>query len=119
MIDTGSPKTIISAGDAIKLNIPFTNLQSTAPLTGLGKGRTPMLLMNNFMFSIRDSDGKPNNFDMPFLVADVPRIRNEGQEKLINATRIPTLIGMDFLELNGFDLFVSINKNVAYLEKSE
>ena len=118
VIDTGSPKTIISAGDAIKLSIPFTNLQSTTPLTGLGKGRTPMLLINKFAFSIRDSDGKPNNFDMPFLVADVPRIRNEGQEKLNNATRIPTLIGMDFLELNDFDLFVSLNKNVAYLEKT-
>ena len=56
---------------------------------------------------------------MPLLVADVPRIRKEGQEKLNNATRIPTLIGMDFLELNGFDLFVSVNKDLAYLEKSE
>src|SRR3989344_1936628 len=119
VIDTGSPKTIISAGDAIKLNIPFTNLQSTAPLTGLGKGRTPMLLMNNFMFSIRNTDGKPTSLTVPLLVADVPRIRNEGQEKLNNATRIPTLIGMDFLELNGFDLFVSVNKDLAYLEKSE
>ena len=119
VIDTGSPKTIISAGDAIKLNIPFTNLQSTTPLTGLGKGRTPMLLINKFTFSIRESDGKPSNFDMQILVADVPRIRNEGQEKLNNAARIPTLVGMDFLELNNFDLFVSLNKNIAYLEKIE
>lgn len=119
VIDTGSPKTIISAGDAIKLNMPFTNLQSTTPLTELGKGRTPMLLINKFAFSIRYLDGKPNNFDMPFLVADVPRLRNEGQEKLNNATRIPTLLGMDFLEFNNFNLFVSLNKNVAYLEKSE
>ncbi len=118
VIDTGSPKTIISAGDAIKLNIPFTNLESTIPLTGLGKGRTPMLIMNKFMFSIRDSDGNPNNFEKPFLVADVPKLRKEGQEKLNNATRIPTLIGMDFLEFNGFDLFVSVNKNIAYLEKT-
>ena len=119
VIDTGSPKTIISAGDSIKLNIPFTSLQSTTPLTGLGKGRTPMLLINKFTFLLRDSEGKSNSFSMPLLVADVPRIRNEGQEKLNNATRIPTLIGMDFLELNGFDLFVSVNKDLAYLEKSE
>ena len=107
VIDTGAPKTILSAGDAIRLNIPFTNFEGTTPLTGLGKGRTPVLLINKFTFSLRNSDGKPNNILMPVLVADVPRIRNEGQEKLNNATRIPTLIGMDFLELNNFDLFVS------------
>ena len=56
---------------------------------------------------------------MPILIADVPRIRNEGQEKLNNATRIPTLIGMDFLENNNFDLFIGLNKNIAYLEKVE
>ena len=119
VIDTGAPKTILSAGDAIRLNIPFTNFESTTPLTGLGKGRTPVLVINKFTFSLRNSDGKPNNILMPVLVADVPRIRNEGQEKLNNATRIPTLIGMDFLELNNFDLFVSLNKNVAYLEKTD
>ena len=119
VIDTGAPKTILSAGDAIRLNIPFTNFESTTPLTGLGKGRTPVLVINKFTFSLRNSDGKPNNILMPVLVADVPRIRNEGQEKLNNATRIPTLIGMDFLELNNFDLFVSLNKNIAYLEKTD
>ena len=117
IIDTGSPKTILSAGDAIRLNIPFTNFESAAPLTGLGKGKTPVLLINKFTFSLRDSDGRPSNFLMPILAADVPKIRNEGQEKLNNATRAPTLIGMDFLELNNFDLFIGLNKNVAYLER--
>jgi len=117
IIDTGSPKTILSAGDAIRLNIPFTNFESAAPLTGLGKGKTPVLLINKFTFSLRDSDGRPSNFLMPILAADVPKIRNEGQEKLNNATRVPTLIGMDFLELNNFDLFIGLNKNVAYLER--
>lgn len=119
VIDTGAPKTILSAGDAIRLNIPFTNFESTTPLTGLGKGRTPVLSVNKFTFSLRDSDGKPDNLSMPILVADVPRIRKEGQEKLNNAARIPTLIGMDFLENNNLDLFISVNKNIAYLEKSE
>ena len=119
VIDTGAPKTILSAGDAIRLNIPFTRFESTTPLTGLGKGRTPVLLVSKFTFSLRDSEGKPNNFSMPILVTDVPRIRNEGQERLNNATRVPTLIGMDFLETNSLDLFVSVNKNIAYLEKSE
>ena len=119
IIDTGSPRTILSAGDALRLNIPFTNFESSTPLAGLGKGKTPVLLINKFTFSLRDSEEKTNNFTMPLLVADVPRIKKEGQDKLNNAARIPTLIGMDFLELNSFDLFVSLNKNSAYLEKSE
>ena len=117
LIDTGAPKTVLSAADAIRLNIPFTNFENTTPLTGLGKGRTPVLLIKKFTFSLRDSDGKPNNFSMPVLAADVPKIKSEGVEKLDNATRIPTLIGMDFLELNNFDFFVSLNKKIAYLEK--
>jgi len=117
VIDTGAPKTILSAGDAIRLNIPFTKFESATPLTGLGKGRTPVLLISNFTFSLKNSEGKLNNFSMPVLVADIPRIKNEGQEKLDNAARIPTLIGMDFLENNDLDLFVSIKKNTAYLER--
>lgn len=117
VIDTGAPKTILSASDAIRLNIPFTNFDSTTPLTGLGKGKTPVLLINKFTFSLRDSEGKPNNFSMPILVADVPRIRKEGDEKLNNAARIPTLIGIDFLENLNLDLFISIKNNIAYLEK--
>ncbi|MBS3100388.1 hypothetical protein J4463_04215 [Candidatus Pacearchaeota archaeon] len=119
VIDTGAPKTILSAGDAIRLNIPFTNFESATPLTGLGKGKTPVLLIKDFTFSLHNSDEKLSNLSMPILIADVPRIRNEGQEKLNNATRIPTLIGMDFLENNNFDLFIGLNKNIAYLEKVE
>lgn len=119
VIDTGAPKTILSAGDAIRLNIPFKNFDSATPLIGLGKGRTPVLLINKFSFSLRDSEGKPNKFSMSILVADVPRIRKEGQEKLNNATRIPTLIGIDFLQHNNFSLFVDVNKDVAYLERTD
>ncbi len=119
VIDTGAPKTILSAGDAIRLNIPFNNFESTTPLIGLGKGRTPVLLINKFSFSLKDSEGKPNRLSMPVLVVDVPRIRKEGLEKLNNATRIPTLIGIDFLQHNDFSLFVDVNKDVAYLEKRD
>ena len=117
IIDTGAPKTIPSARDAVKLNIPFTNFESATPLTGLGKGKTPVLLINNFIFSLRDSKGNPNSFSMTILVVDVPRIRKESQEALNNAATIPTLIGLDFLENNNLDLFISTNKNTAYLEK--
>ena len=119
VIDTGAPKTILSAGDAIRLNIPFKNFESTTPLTGLGKGRTPVLLINKFSFSLRNSEGQPNKFSMPILVADVPRIRKEGKDKLNNAARIPTLIGVDFLEINNLSLFIDLNKNIAYLEKDD
>jgi len=70
VIDTGAPKTILSAGDAIRLNIPFTSFDSSTPLTGIGKGRTPALLINKFTFSLRNSEEKPANFTMPILVAD-------------------------------------------------
>lgn len=116
VIDTGAPKTILSAGDAIRLNVPFSKFQSTAPLIGLGRGTTPVLLINNFPFSLHSNEEESKKFSMPILVVDVPKIRNMSKDFLNNATRIPTLIGIDFLEHTKLKLFIDIKNNIAHLE---
>ena len=116
VIDTGAPKTIISASDAQRLKIPFTNLESTSPVIGLGKSSTPVLSIKSFLIAIKSEDGKLNRLDISAIVTDVPTLKKFGQNILEHAFMIPTLIGMDFLENNGFKLFIDIKGGVAYLE---
>jgi len=45
VFDTGSPTTIISAGDASLLKIPISNLERTSPIRGFGRGNLPCRLL--------------------------------------------------------------------------
>jgi predicted aspartyl protease len=116
VIDTGAPKTIISASDAQKLRIPFNNLESTSPIIGFGKASTPALFMKSFVIAMKSDDGKINRKDISVIVTDVPTLNKFGQSILEHAFMMPTLIGMDFLEKNGLKLFVDVKGNIAYLE---
>ena len=115
-IDTGSPNTVISAVDAEKLRIPFSNLSQAKSIVGFGKGSIPTLAIDKFNIIIRSSDGQTKNLIIPVVITDVPKMRNMDQNILNHARIIPSLIGMDFLENNKFKLFVDLSKNEAYFE---
>lgn len=115
-IDTGAPRTILSAVDAEKLRLPFSSLERTSPIVGFGKSSTPALSMKKFLIVLKSEEGKSKEFSIPLIVVDVPTLRNMGQDILNHAFNISTLIGMDFLEANGLKLFVDIKGNNAYLE---
>lgn len=115
-IDTGSPRTIISAVDAEKLNIPFSNLKSSQPIVGFGKGNVPTLAIDKFNLFIRNSEGLTKQLIIPVVIADVSTMRKMDQKILDHARTIPSLIGMDFLEINNFKLFVDLSENEAYFE---
>ena len=115
-IDTGSPRTIISAVDAEKLSIPFSSLSSSQPIVGFGKGNVPTLAIDKFNLFMRNSEGQTKQLVIPVVIADVSAMRKMDQKILDHARTIPSLIGMDFLERNKFKLFVDIEKNEAYFE---
>lgn len=115
-IDTGSPRTIISAVDAEKLMIPFNSLNETQPIIGFGKGNVPTLAIDKFNLVMRASDGQSKQIVMPVVITDVSKMRKRDQQILDHARTIPSLIGMDFLERNKFKLFVDLEKNEAYFE---
>lgn len=116
VLDTGSPRTILGAIDAEKLKIPFTSLRTTSPIVGFGKGSTPSLQIDSFDLSIRSEENKLKHLKMPIVIPDIPSIRKMSQSILDHARTIPTLIGMDFLEINNLKLFVNVNQNSAYFE---
>lgn len=116
VIDTGSPKTIISVSDAMRLNIPFKNLTSASPIQGFGKGNIPVLSMEKFPFSIRSGKGKSKDLITSVVIVDVPTLRKLGENALNHALSLPTLIGIDFLDASGLKLFVDVKGGIAYLE---
>jgi len=117
VIDTGASQTILSARDALRLNIPFKNFSSTKPIKGFGKGNTPALSIKNFQLTLHSVDNKRKNLKFPVVVIDVPTLHKHGKNALDNALTLPTLIGLDFLELNGLTFFIDLKNNVAYLEE--
>ncbi len=117
IIDTGASQTILSAGDSLRLNIPFKNFTSTKPIRGFGKGNVPALLINNFQMVLHSKDKRRKNLNFPITVIDVPKLNKFGGNVLNNALTLPTLIGLDFLEINKLKLFIDINNHLAYLEE--
>ncbi|MBA7519460.1 hypothetical protein ES705_11539 [subsurface metagenome] len=116
VIDTGSPRTVLSLADAERLNIPFNNLKSTDPISGYGRGKIPTLKIEKFSVNVKSQDNKLKNLKFPINVVDLPTLKKYGNDTVINTYRIPTLIGLDFLELNNLSIFIDIKNNIAYLE---
>ncbi len=116
IIDTGSPRTIIGAGDAEKLRIPYHSLKESVSLIGFGRGSMPTLLVEKFIIVIKSEDGTSKNLSIQVSIPNVPLLRKTDQNMLKHAFTLPTIIGLDFLEFNNLKLFIDIIKNVAYLE---
>lgn len=115
ILDTGSPRTIISAMDAYLLKFPIDNLSdSSYPIKGFGKGEIPCKVLDNFKFYIKSSDGKIKYFQIPIHIVNVKGLNKEAQE---NAYKIPSLIGMDFLKNQSLKLVADFKNNSFYLEE--
>jgi len=116
VIDTGAPQTILSAKDAIRLNMPFKSFPSAKPIRGFGKGNTPALSIKNFQISLHSIENQRASFKFPIVAIDVPTLYKRGKGALDSALTLPSLIGLDFLDVNELQLFVDLNNNEAYLE---
>lgn len=118
IIDTGSPRTVLGAGDAIKISIPFNNYPVDRALSGFGKGNVPTKKIEKFQIVIRSTEGDSKTLLTPIIVPDVPSLRNGDRNTFNHALTLPSLIGIDFLEINKLKLFVDIDKDCAFLEDS-
>ena len=119
IIDTGSPRTVLSAADACRLKIPFKNFQSTDPIRGYGKGGCPALKINKFLARIKSLDSKSKKLEFPITVIDFPTLNKLDAKTKNNAFKMPTIIGLDFLEFNKLSLFVDVKRGVAFLEDED
>jgi len=116
IIDTGSPRTIISASDSLKLAIPFSIYSESECLRGVGKGNIPTVEINKFKLVLKSLEGSSKNIEMKVITPNVPRLRKEAQKEFENALNLPSIIGLDFLENNRLKLLVNLPESIAYLE---
>lgn len=117
IIDTGSPRTIISVADAMKLNIPIKNLPNAPALRGFGRGGIPAKELKNFVFLLKNEEGKTEQFKRDVLVADFSTLSKMSREYQEHAYRVPTIIGLDLLITLKMKLVVNFeNDKEAFLE---
>lgn len=96
--------------------MPLSNFPSTKPIRGFGRGGTPALSLEDFQITLHSAENSRKNLKFPIILVDVPTLRKFGEDALNNALTIPTLIGLDFLEMNNMKLFIDIKNDIAYLE---
>ncbi len=113
ILDTGAPKTIISYSDALRLQIPFNFLMKTN-IVRIGGRTFQGYCFNRLTFLFRSEDGRLINEEFPVCV--IKPTSEKEQEEL---SKIPTIIGTDFLKEKRYILFCDMDSNIAYLEKKE
>ncbi len=118
IVDTGSPRTIISAKDVYLLKIPTNNLESSTPIKGFGKGGLPCKKLNNFKFYIKSSDGQIKIIEMPVHIIDLSALNKLSQEMKENAFKVPSIIGIDFLRIQKLKMVINFEgENSSYFEE--
>jgi len=112
LVDTGSYISSISPRDILKTRIPYGALRpASPPSTRIGGFVLPVFDLDDVTLFFRNDVGERVSIETSAMkVLGVPPKR-EGIE------HIPTIIGTDFLEDNGFTLVFNPSKREAYLEK--
>ncbi|MFQ5950450.1 MAG: aspartyl protease family protein [Candidatus Geothermarchaeales archaeon] len=99
IVDTGSPYTVISTKDALRLNIPIKRMRTGGSVGLAGRSfRRPKIRDVTLRFTT--DEGKPHIIKLQEMVVLKP---TQWNKKVIKEVQdIPSLIGIDFLEEQGF-----------------
>lgn len=115
IVDTGSPETIISEADAIRLNIPISRLKFASHSYGIGGSPIAKYELRNVTLSFRTDENKAETIKLDKVY--VSRRTSKDARTTDIALGVPSIIGNDFLLKQKFVLYFNPNKNVAYLER--
>ena len=112
VVDTRSNKSFLGYGEILRLNLPTTGLQFSEH-TRIGGCTFKMFKLSGVTLSFEDEKGgifrvKPNNMHVV-----VPTKKGEERE---NATRIPSILGLDFLKETKMALCVNPSRDTAYFD---
>ena len=116
LIDTGSPFTVLSTMDALKLKVPIKRMRrgESVSLAGFRFFNYPI---KNPSIRFRTEDAKSLKIDLPKMGVLVPT--KIDKKTLQDVKHIPSIIGNDFLEDQRFALYFNPTAKVAYLERVE
>lgn len=115
VVDTGSPRTCVAPRDMEKMrSIRIETLPPSSPrYPGIGGFRFPAHSLKNVRLTFWDEKRNPVRIELQAI--DVLGYPARDLERI---KYIPTILGTDFLEDNGFALYFNPRDKIAYLEKT-
>lgn len=116
LIDTGSPFTVLSTTDALRLRVPIRKMRGreSVHLAGFHFFNCPL---KNPSIRFRTEDAKSVKIDPPKIGVLIPT--KISKKTLQDVKHIPSIMGNDFLEDQRFALYFDPTAKVAYLERVE
>ncbi len=114
LVDTGSPFTVLSTIDALRLRLPIKTMRKGEPVYIAGFTFFKVSLGNSLM-TFKTDDQKPLTIEHNTGVL-IPTKLDPKQLEAIK--HIPSIVGNDFLEQQKFGLYVNPSAKVAYLERT-
>lgn len=117
VVDTGSPVTFMSEGDAKKnTNIPIGRFEYKKNIT-LGGATFKLFEMVDVTIGFMNDEGQLEKIKVPsFFVGKSTQTTKKG---ILESLNTPSIIGTDFLKDYKLALYFNPYKNVAYLERVE
>lgn len=114
IIDTGSPRTLLSEGNARELSIiPSSLTQKSVPLWGIG-GKAIGWDMPEIMLLLNTDEGLDWTTMDDVIMYRIPVKRKKGR---VVRPGLASVLGRDFLMKSEFKLMVDMKNDEAYLEK--
>lgn len=113
LIDTGSPFTVLSSMDALRLKLPITTMRSGNPVS-LAGFRFLNHPLGKVHLNFKTEEGQYFSLDIGMGVLIPTKI---DKQTLQDVQHIPSLIGNDFLEDQKFTLNFDPSNKLAYLER--
>ena len=116
IVDTGSPKSFLSEGDALRLQIPIDSLREPTPIR-MGGGRYQVFKTKSFSFFFKKDDNETHKIEMPnFFVAKTAK---KSDQAIFESQNFPSILGVDFFMMNSLSLHFDPNSNIMYIELKE
>jgi len=112
LVDTGSPFTVISPTDALRLKLPITTMRTGSPIFLAGY-RFLNCPIEKVHLNFKMEDGQYFSTDIKMGVLVPTKIDRKTLEDI---KHIPSLIGNDFLEDQKLALSFNPSSRLAYLE---
>jgi len=115
LIDTGSPKSFFSEGDALRLALPLNSMADQEVVTMVGS-KYNLLKTKQFKFYFRTVGDKLHIIELNnFFITKTTKKTQEGK---LESQNIPSILGTDFFVLNNLKLHFDPNKEDNYIEVS-
>ncbi len=115
VVDTGTSISMISYGDAVRMNLPISNLHSREP-SAIAGFEIDVRILKDVRLGFITAEGGFKRFDLNEFFVMTPLVKKPLD--LEKAKQIPSLLGLDFLRSNNLSFFCNPGKELAYFDDS-